>query len=216
MKLLRTTSLLGLLLMSAASTVSAAEPESQHGLQQTPFYFGLDVAYLRQKNQTRDFKEAWFDEFGTTPSVKQDRNAGAGRIFAGYSVNENLSLELAYFKTTKEKIDASDNIRSASIKYDAKGVELSGLFSPSQFPNFFVKAGAIYSELDARISASAGNNVGTSSVNDKGWGYVAGFGYKYPINQVVDIKATYAYYGRVAGDSDSHLNLLSLGFQYHF
>lgn len=211
------TSTLGLMLISAASTVYAAEPESQHNLQQTPFYFGLDVASLRVKDSSRDIKDALTEEIGSTPTVKQDKNAGAGRIFAGYTFNQNLSVELAYLKTSTTKTDISDSAAgyTASLKTDVKGAEIAGLFSPSQLPNFFVKAGAVYSEIDGRIRV-VGSTVASANPDEKGWGYVVGFGYKYPVNEVLDIKATYAHYGRVAGESDLYLNLLSLGFQYHY
>lgn len=217
MKLLIATPTLGLILISTITSSYAAAPESQHPLETTPFYFGLDAAYVRAKDNSRQFKEALTDQFGSTPSVKEDRNGGAGRVFAGYSFNQNFSLELAYFKTSTFKTDIGDSAvgYTATIKTEAKGAELSALFSPSQFPNFFVKAGAVYSKADARIRA-VGTTVASDSIDEKGLGYVVGFGYKYPVNELLDIKATYAHYGKIAGESDLYLNTLSLGLQYHF
>lgn len=212
------TSTLGFMLISAASTVYAAEPESQHNLQQTPFYFGLDVAYLYTKSDAKEIRNDLTAATGSTPSVNEDTSGAAGRIFAGYTLNPNFAFELAYIKTTKLKATITDNNigYTANAKSDVRGVELSTLFSPTQLPNFFVKAGAVYSEIDSRIRGSGNISLSSSSVENKGWGYVAGFGYKYPVNDLLDIKATYAYYGKVGGESDADTHLLSLGFQYHY
>ncbi len=215
MKIFTSASILGFLFVS--TTPIYAADQQNHSVETTPFYFGVDAAYIRTKDNSRQFKDALTDQFGSTPSVKEDRNGGAGRVFAGYTFNQNISLELAYFKTSTFKTDVTDNAvgYTASLKTEAKGVELAALFSPSQLPNFFVKAGAVYSKVDARIRAT-GTTVATDSIDENGMGYVVGFGYKYPVNELLDIKATYAYYGRIAGESDLDLNMLSLGMQYHF
>jgi opacity protein-like surface antigen len=216
MKLLILTSTMALMLMS--TTTFADEPEHQHTLTTTPFYFGLDAAYIRYQDGSRELKEAVTEELDITPSVKQDRNGGAGRLFAGYTFNQNFSLELAYFKTSPYKAEATDSTAefSSTTKVEAKGAELSALYSPSRFPNFFVKAGAVYSKVDARTRVVVDTTQASASYDDKGLGYVVGLGYKYPINELLDVKATYAYYGKIAGENDSYLNLLSLGVQYHF
>lgn len=209
--------LLPFTLLAVSVSAYAASPETEHHIKPYNVYFGLDAAYVHTKSDSGNIKDSITELTGSTPSVSEDNNTGAGRIFAGYKFNDNLSVELAYVKTGKLKAKINDDALgySGSAKADVKGIELSALLSPSQLPNLFFKAGATYLKVQSSASLT-GAFSGSDSTEDKGLGYVLGAGYKYPVNDMVDIKAAYSYYGKIANESSYDAHMLSLGMQLNF
>lgn len=114
----------------------------------SPFYLGVSVgAHHGQISNT---------------SVKSN-NYFSGRVFGGYKLSNNLSVELGYFKVSPESLtNASANHgvynttkNASTLKSGRSGIDLVGVYkSTEMLPGFYAKAGVAYDLMETKSTSS--------------------------------------------------------------
>ena len=136
-----------------------------------------------------------------------DGGVGAGRLYGGYNINENVGVELGLYRTA----DVDYIYPTTRITVYTYGVDGSVLLRPS------ISTGL--NGLFARIGYHQ-DNVHASATNGRwadqwGGGFMLGAGYDAKINDNLSARISYSYLNNVA-DSDYSANVGSLGLNYKF
>ena len=146
-------------------------------------------------------------EAGYAKLQSSDGGVAVGRFFGGYTVNENVGVELGLFRTA----DVDYIYPTTTVSVHAYGVDASVLLRPSistGLNGLFVRVGAHYDDVNA--SATNGRWA------DKwGGGFMLGAGYDAKITDNLSARISYSYLDNVAG-SDYSANVGNLGLQYKF
>ena len=188
----------------------------------TGAYAGAELGYSRVKNDSQELANGLVSEVGGSVIVTQDTGVATGRLFAGYSINENIAVELGYLHTADINYNAA-GVAGNSVAYTAtadisiKGVDYAVLIRPSSsngLNGLFAKVGGHYLKASTDISLTGTSTVSLSD-SVKGSGFLLGVGYQAPISSNIDARATYTYYDNVAG-GDGHANVFSLGILAKF
>jgi opacity protein-like surface antigen len=183
------------------------------------FYAGVELGYARVEDQTQETASALVGAFGGSVTVTQDLAIFDGRIFGGYKVTENISLEVGYAQSSSATTTASGRT-GGSVAYTGSGeVSYSGfdfsvLLRPSMstgFNNLFLRAGGTSLTQETSLSVSAGGTSASATDSTSGMGYILGVGYDFPINKTLDVRVAYNYLGNIAGESNNYANRFSIG-----
>jgi hypothetical protein len=143
---------------------------------------------------------------GSTVTYTYDEATWTGRVFADYSLNEDLSIEMGYFLTGS--LDATYTISGASATegYNARGVDIAAVVHSD---DVFFKAGMHSSELAGDATLTIGGTSYSVTETISGTGFLAGGG--------VEIDGTRygaTYYSALGGDSDSGMVVLYVGMVF--
>lgn len=186
-----------------------------------PFYIGVGASYIALQDSSNALTNSMVNLFGGSASSGQSSSVGAGRIFAGYKVNENLSLEGGYLSTgnisSSSKGTAGSKYANLPDGYSAntsiKGFDLGLIYKPKlndSLDGLFVNAGATYFTTGSYGGVSLSTSNYGASTSNTGYGYFAGLGYDFAIGKSLNLRAAYTYYGNISTDSTSNANAFSL------
>lgn len=202
----------------SSSAFAADENKSSSGM-----YGGIDIGYGRVDTGAADTAQVLANLAGETVTYSYDKGVGVGRIFLGYTINENISTEIAYFGSTKLNVNYSSAHGVANENARANGADISVLLRPSAstgLNNAFLRLGAQYSKVDGSASlayTSGGTTtIYTASGNDTGSGFLIGAGYDAPINKNTSARISYTYMDNLGGLSGANVNLFSAGLKFDF
>jgi opacity protein-like surface antigen len=186
-------------------------------------YGGIDIGYGRVNTGAADTAQALANLAGETVTYSYDKGVGVGRIFLGYTINENIATEIAFFSSTKLNVNYSSAHGVANENAKASGGDISVLLRPSVstgLNNAFLRLGAQYSKVDGSASltyTSGGTTtIYTANGSDTGTGFLIGAGYDAPINKNTSARISYTYMDNLGGLSGANVNLLSAGLKFDF
>lgn len=147
--------------------------------------------------------------------VNIDDSSSAGKIFAGYNINEYFGVEFAWhnlgrFDATQTVIATGVEVASITAKFS--GYTIAGV---ARYPinygyiknlDIFAKVGAFIWEYDLE------NRVTNTEDNDDGTDIMFGLGLNYNVYGDIDLRLEWE---RVSIDNTDN-NILSFGFSYNF
>ena len=203
---------------ASTSATAADENKSTSGI-----YGGIDIGYGRVNTGAADTAQALANLAGETVTYSYDKGVGVGRIFLGYTINENISTEIAYFTSTKLDVNYSSAHGVANENAKANGGDISVLLRPSAstgLNNAFLRLGAQYSKVDGSASlaytSDGTTTIYTANGNETGTGFLIGAGYDAPINKNTSARVSYTYIDNLGGISGANVNLFSAGLKFDF
>ncbi len=187
------------------------------------FYGGVDVGYARVENSTQKIANDFVNLLGGSVTVVQDVSAPVGRIFAGYTINQNIALELGFVQTGDFNANVS-GYTGGFVPYTVKetdsasGFELSAVIRPvteNGWHRFFVRAGAHNLNISSKLTSSF---PGATAVNldRSGNGFLIGIGYDTPISETLSCRSAYTYYDKIGGESDNYAHIVTIGLMAKF
>src|SRR2546421_2630687 len=151
------------------------------------FYVGATVGQAK-------FKDACNDVPG---GLRCDDKDTAWRVLGGYQLNRNFAAEVGYHNFGEVKVG------SESAKATAWELNGIGLFPVANQFGVYGKLGLHHSEV---------KDGGSTSGN--GWTYGAGL--QYDIMPALGLRGEWQRYQKVAGESDSKIDVLSIGALWRF
>lgn len=196
----RNTVLLGLILgMSIVSAASAGEAMN---------FVGLSVGQTNFNNDNLS---------GITPGTKDDRG-NAWKIYLGFPVTNNLSIEVAHANLGKQSITGTIPPAVTSVRDEATARIYDGavLFSYHATDSLaiFAKAGAYWWSMNTKTTRGAGG-----AANDDGFNVLYGAGAMYNVTNEVVVRAEWErlnHLGFKGTAGRSNVDLLTVGLQYNF
>jgi len=180
---------------------------------QTKSGFGVEAGYAWVDTQAKENAQAIANASGRTTTVSYDKADLAGRIFAYYDFNNQFGVQLGYFKTASLDQTHTNSAGTATISYDATGIDLAGVFKPNN-SGFYGKAGIHQSKVNGAASATIGGTSYRLSAADSGSGYLAGIGFESPVDKSMSWTVGITYYDSLGGLSDANATFVSVGLKY--
>jgi OmpA-like transmembrane domain len=193
-----------------------------------PFYIGVGATYVALQDSSNALTNSMVNLFGGSASSGQSSSVGAGRIFAGYKVDNSIGFELGYLQTGNINASSNGNSRysvfnpydgklynndAASINTSITGFDFGLIYKPKineTLDGLFVNAGATYFTTGSYGGVSLSTNNQGVSLSKTGYGYFAGLGYDFAISKSLNLRAAYTYYGNISTDSTNNANAFSL------
>ena len=183
-------------------------------------YAGFDIGWAiqDQEDDARELAQYLANASSNTVNYTYDNGTFVGRLYGGWKGDSNLGFELGYFQSG----DLSANFRgtysgspaSVSTDISASGFDMSGLYWVDD--NIHLKAGLHQSEIEATVSLAAFGGTGTASASEDGMGWLVGAGYDSEINKDLSWRASWTYYAKLGGESDSDAHVFSVGLNTKF
>jgi len=137
-----------------------------------------------------------------------DRSNVGGKLYGGYSLTPNFSLEAGYADLGRVKSDAG-RLRANAWFLDAVGtLPLGNDFS------LLGRVGVVNGQLKRDLNGSQID--GSLSDSERNSGYKLGAGLQYDFNKNTSLRAEWEHYRFDALDSTPRTNLLSVGVNYKF
>jgi hypothetical protein len=180
---------------------------------QTKSGFGVEAGYAWVDTQAEENAQEIANFSGEPTTVSYDKADLAGRIFAYYDFNNQFGVQLGYFKTASLDQTHTNSLGTATISYDANGVDLAGVFKPNN-SGFYAKAGIHQSKVNGVASVTIGPDTVALSAADSGSGYLAGIGFESPVDKNMSWTVGITYYDSLGGLSDADATFVSIGLKY--
>lgn len=185
-------------------------------------YGGIDIGYGRVKTGVAQTAQYLANDINEDVTATYDKGVGVGRVYLGYTINENIATEIGFFGSTKHHTNYSSTNGLGDISAKARGGDISVLLRPSVstgLNNAFLRLGAQYSKIDE--SGDFVHNDGVtittySTTNEKGSGFLIGAGFDAPIDKNMNARISYTYMDNLGGLSGANVNLLSVGLKFDF
>lgn len=212
-------------ILIATAVISALASSSAFAADTTAggVYGGIDIGYGLVKTDAAETAQELANLAGETVTYSYDKGVGVGRIYLGYTINENFATEIGYFGSSKLNVNYSSAHGIANENAKARGADISILLRPSAstgLNNAFLRLGAQYSKVDgsANLSYNDGVTITTYSAtgNATGTGFLIGAGYDTPIDKNMSARVSYTYIDRLGGMSGANVNLFSAGLKVDF
>jgi hypothetical protein len=153
---------------------------------------------------------------GQTVRWTIDESTTNVRFFGGKQLNKQTKLEVGYFRTGDISVNYKGVVfGEASTKGSASGFDASVIHDP--FSNgFFVKAGLHSSKVSATYTESAYGFSESVSTSESGVGFLYGLGYEKQVADGINLRASYVFYNKIAGESSSDMSVITLGIAKSF
>ena len=180
---------------------------------QTKSGFGVEAGYAWVDTQAPENAQAIANASGRTTTVSYDKADLAGRIFGYYDFNNQFGVQIGYFKTASLDQTHTNSAGTATISYDATGVDLAGVFKPNN-SGFFGKAGIHQSKVNGAATATIGGTSYRLAAADSGSGFLAGIGFESPVDKNMSWTAGITYYDSLGGLSEANATFVSIGLKY--
>lgn len=163
--------------MSGVAAMGLAMSVAAHAEREPGFYLGAGVGQGTLDFDDTDFTIAGVDDSDT-----------AVKVYAGYTFNEFISLEAAYFDAGQP----TEQIDSVTLQFDLSAVNVSviGHLPLTESFELFGKAGLASYDYDAETRVN-GVLVGTGDDNDQDVSY--GFGAAYRFAGPFEIRGEYEF-----------------------
>jgi hypothetical protein len=182
-------------------------------------YAGVELGYTRIDDAAQDTANSLVAVNGGSSSVRSDTGMAIGRIFAGYSFNENIAAEFGAYRTTDfdqsfTGLTRSGGAYSGTVNLNNYGVDYSLLLRPSVstgLNGLFARVGGHWSETDVSVTVTGGSGYGYA----KGSGWLAGLGYDAEISKDLTARASWTYRDSISGE-DAYANVASAALMYKF
>ncbi len=151
-------------------------------------------------------------DLGPTVSTDVSDSDTSFKIFGGYTVSENFSIEAGYVDFGEFGVDYSDGIDSLSDKVEATALYVAAVGSmPVGKAKLFGKLGLAQWDVDASVSSTFGVS---GSASASGTDPVIGLGVKFDAADTVELRAEFERYKNVGDDDktgESDVDVLSVG-----
>lgn len=210
--------------LAAVSVMFSASAFAQNKPFTKGFYAGAELGFSQLSDQSGPAQAALVSAVGGTASVSQDRSVLFGRLLGGYSVTENVDLELGYTQSDDATARFSGVTRTAvaysgNATLDVSGFDYSVLLRPSistGWNGLFVRLGANNLKINAAVTLTAGAGTGATVSSKSGTGYQVGIGYDARLASGVDVRFSYTRLERIAGESGENADIFSIGIMKKF
>jgi hypothetical protein len=193
-----------LLSLFLAPSISAA---------QTKLGFGIEGGYAWVDTQAPENAQAIANATGRTTTVTYDKAAIAGRIYGYYDFNNNFGAQVGYFKTATLDQKHTNSAGSLDIGYDATGIDLAGVFKPTN-SGFFGKVGIHQSKVNGEATVTSGGTRVALKAADSGTGFLAGIGFESPMDKNIAWTVGVTYYDSLGGISEANATFVSVGLKF--
>jgi OOP family OmpA-OmpF porin len=157
---------------------------------------------------------------GLAGSTSTDDNGFGFRLFGGYTLNENLSLELGYLSLGEISADTelANPAGHAKTEIDTSGFNLSLVAGAPVGEGFriYAKAGLFMwdGEADVSVDLTSGGSASASG-DDDGTDFSYGLGASYQVNENLSVRLDWDRY-EMKGDYEVSHDLISVGLNYYF
>jgi hypothetical protein len=194
-----------------SSTALAAEKNGGYG--------GIELGYTRIDDAAQDTANSLVAVNGGSSSVRSDTSMAVGRLFAGYSFNENISAEFGAYRTS-DFDQTFSGVTSGSAAYSGTaslynyGVDYSLLVRPgvaTGLNGLFARFGGHWSETNVDVTVTGGS--GYAYVRGSGW--LAGLGYDAEISKDATVRTSWTYRDKISGE-DAYANIGSVALMFKF
>jgi hypothetical protein len=197
----------------AAMAVGVAQAQMSVGVEGGSARTSLGAA-------TADIDSFYEDLFQSPATASYDKSVATFRIFGGMAVNAKTNVEGGYVNFGDANINVQTNFFGINIAQQAtianSGFDVSALYQP--FDNgFYVKGGlhATKSEFDVKTYV-AGSLDSVVSGSESGVGLLYGLGYQAAVAEGLNVRASIVRYQNLGGESESKMDLISLGVSKSF
>lgn len=189
------------------------------------FYFGAEVGSMSIDNRTQEIANEAVALVGGSATVTQTVRKGAGRIFAGVSVNENVDIELGYIQSQDFNTTiggrATGNVNYSAVgKVDVSGFDYSVLLRPSKASGFngvFFRLGQHDYETNATFSMTVGgSSVTIPTQKTSGKGAMFGVGFDWDIEKNLGVRFAVTQLNKISGISSADATFISVGVKSKF
>jgi opacity protein-like surface antigen len=214
-KLIIATAIISALGSSSAFSADSNKPTSGA-------YGGIEIGYGSVKTVAADIAQVLANDISETVTYSYNKGVGVGRIYLGYTINENIATEIGFFGSTKLNTNYSSANGLGNTSEKARGGDLSILLRPSVstgLNNAFLRLGAQYSKIDTSGGFIFDDGVTITeygTTNENGTGFLIGAGYDTPIDKNMSARVSYTYIDNLGGVSGTNANLFSAGLKVDF
>jgi len=199
------TALASLFLATASMTATATE-ENKSG------YVGISYGSISSETGIT----------GLTGTATLDEDNKGAKLFAGFNVDENFSIEGFYSNSGEATLSGNNGDRfvddgvtyelttTATVKVEVKSYGLAGVYKLNKINEItpFVKLG--FYKWDADATVNAGTVSGSASTDGTDTFY--GVGLSYPLSDTVNVRTEFERYDLDGYDSD----YMSVGISQNF
>jgi len=182
-------------------------------------YFGANIGYSKLSDQTGSVNSQLQEAVGGTTQSSQNNNMAAYRLFGGFILNENISIELGLMQTSQESLNYSGTSiggvnYSGNLNASFSGADLGLVLHPSQstgFKSLFLDLG--FTNYTAKESGNISTNIASysPSQNESGTGHYYGLGYDLTLHNDYVIRGTINHYDNIGGNTGISGNVGSIG-----
>jgi hypothetical protein len=204
-----------LLLVAALSVATTSVFAQASASDNKKFYFGAEIGSTKVDNNAQTFANLLVRTNGGSASVTQNSSVGTGRIFGGYTLNENVDLEVGYIQSGdidyKFAGSNSSGSYSGTTSVSVSGIDYSVLLRPSKasgYNNAYLRVGG--TSYKTKIQTT-GVNVTGGNGSESGMGYVYGAGYDLNVAKEIDVRFQINRLEKIAGVSDDKATVFSVG-----
>jgi len=148
---------------------------------------------------------------GSTVTSLHDTGAVAGRVFFGFPIGDNLSLEVGGFMTGDVNATYIMSGSSATESYSGKGLDFSAVLKP-EGGSFFLKGGIHSSTVDGAASLTIGGTTYAAGASQSGTGFLMGIGSESKLDDKSSLRYAATYYDKLGGISGADAFLLTVGY----
>jgi OmpA-OmpF porin, OOP family len=211
------------LLALAALAVLAAFTSPLAVAQDAPWYGGASVGRSRATmGDERVTRGLLSNGLATSSIADRDRSHGF-KIFGGYQINPNFSVEGGYFDLGTFGYTATTNLTGAAgtlngdTKVKGLNLDMVGLVPLTGKFSVFGRAGLNYAQAKDSVSSTGAVQVSNPNPSKSGANYKVGLGVQYAITDALAVRAEAERY-RVndAVGNKGHIDMLSVGLIYRF
>ncbi|MNR78014.1 hypothetical protein D3C72_87000 [compost metagenome] len=179
-------------LLSVVSVVSFAEDKNTG-----TFYFGLDAGSGKVKK----------DPAPNYRILSASDRVDGGRLYAGYQISENLSVELGAVRSSDYKQTATNGVLTYNGRVETKNHDLTLFYKlPQVLPGLFVLGGVTHSTITTTLHVPLLNASGSMRKTDVD--YALGAGYEVNLFGNLDGRIMVARYARE--------EFATIGLKYRF
>jgi hypothetical protein len=204
-----------LLLVVALSVATTSVFAQASANDNKKFYFGAEIGFTKVDNNAQAFANRLVATNGGSASVTQSSSVGTGRIFGGYTLNENVDLEVGYLQSGdidyKFAGTTSGGSYSGTSAVSVSGIDYSVLLRASKssgFNNVFLRVGG--TSYKTKVETT-GVNVTGGNGSESGVGYVYGVGYDVNVAKEMDVRFQINRLDKIAGVSGDTATVFSVG-----
>jgi len=148
---------------------------------------------------------------GSTVTYRYDTGAVAGRVFVGFPIGDNLSLEVGGFMTGDVKATYTISGASATESYSGNGLDFSAVLKP-EGGSFFLKGGIHSSTVDGNASIRIGSTTYAAGASKSGTGFLMGIGSESKLDDKSSLRYAATYYDKLGGISGADAFLFTVGY----
>ena len=183
------------------------------------WYVGGNVGQSRSKIDNAQTSESVVGAGSSSTIISEDNENTGYKVFGGYQINRNFSVEGGYFDMGefdyKANSTAPAGTSNGTMEVKGLNLDLVGTLPVTEKFSVLGRVGGIYSETEGRFSGTA--VAVPSSHSERNGGYKYGVGAQYDFTESLAMRAEAERYridNSVGNDGD--VDLYSVGLVYRF